>query len=343
MRKPSSRYEKTTTISGPFNIGLLLIVSASFWIAGYTQSIGYPVYSEAAATPLWEMVCIAFTSKTGAYLVGLMLLIGGAIIIHRANYVQIIIREKTYLPFLLYLILISCNTAFLPLNAASLAMFCLILAFYQILKTYRDPDCIANIYNASLLLGVGSLLWIHLLWFVPVFWWGMYSLKSMSIRGILASLTGLATVYWFLAGWCVWTRSFDALHGPFLSLTMISRPELNGIRTADWIFMIAMIILAGASILNIFIHEYDESVRTRQFLFFTIIIALISFSLALVYEQQRIEFLGLSCMPLAILASHLFATSKFRKKGWIYCACIALYVLLSVIRSPWNFLPPDVL
>ena len=343
MRKSHSRHEKNTAINTPLNIGLLVAMSVLFWIAGYTQSVGYPLYGEATSTPLWNIVCASLTGKTGAYLIGLLLLGGGAFLIHRANYMLILIREKTYLPFLLYLILISSNTVFLPLNSASLGIFCLILAFYQILMTYREPNAIGNIFNATLLLGAGSLLWIHILWFVPVFWWGMYMVKSMSIRGFLASLTGLVTIYWFLVGWCVWTRNYDALYGPFHSLTMISSPQLNDIRKADWVYMISMLILAGVSIINIFIHEYDESVRNRQFLFFTIIIGLISFSLALVYEEQRVEFLGVSCMPLAILASHLCITSRIRKKDWIYYPLLLLYLLLSIIRSPWNFLPPDVL
>jgi hypothetical protein len=343
MRTSHSRYEKTTAINTPLNFGLLVAMSVFFWIAGYTQSVGYPVYGEAASTPLWNIVCTSLTSKAGAYFIGALLLGGGAFLIHRANYMLILIREKTYLPFLLYLILISSNTAFLPLNSASLGIFCLILAFYQILMTYREPHAIANIFNAALLLGAGSLLWIHILWFVPVFWLGMYMVKSMSIRGFLASLTGLVTIYWFLVGWCAWTQNYDALYGPFHSLAMLSSPQLSNIRTADWIYMLAMLLLAATSIINILIHEYDESVRNRQFLFFTIIIGLISFSLALIYEQQRVEFLGVSCMPLAILASHLFVTSRMKKKDWLYYPLLALYLLLSIIRSPWNFLPPDVL
>jgi hypothetical protein len=343
MRNYSSTHEKAPAIDSPLNSVALIGMSIFFWAAGYAESLGFPIKANADSTPLWNLVAASLGNKTGAYLIGLLLLAAGSFLIHRANYMLILIREKTYMPFLLYLIFISSNTIFLPLNSASLGIFCLILAFYQILKTYRDPNAITNTYNAALLIGAGSLLWIHILWFVPVFWWGMYTFKSINTRMFLASLAGLATIYWLLLGWCVWIRDFDALTGPFHSLAQISRPQFVNIRPADWMYMLCLLLLAGSSIVHIFIHEYDDSLRTRQFLFFTIIFGLLSFVLALAYERQRVEYLGVSCMPLAIAGSHFFITSKMKKMRLVYYVFLVVYLLLSVIRSPWNFLPPDVL
>jgi hypothetical protein len=68
-----------------------------------------------------------------------VLMFGGAFLLHRANYVLVLIREKTMLPFLFYVLFISTNPDFFPLKSTSVGVFCLILAIYQLFTTYHDP------------------------------------------------------------------------------------------------------------------------------------------------------------------------------------------------------------
>lgn len=63
-----------------------------------------------------------------------------AFLLHRANYVLVLIREKTMLPFLFYVLFISTNPDFFPLKSTSVGVFCLILAIYQLFTTYHDPE-----------------------------------------------------------------------------------------------------------------------------------------------------------------------------------------------------------
>lgn len=96
---------------------------------------------------------------------------GGAFLVHRVNYALMLIREKTLLPFLFYALLTSTNPDFFPLKSTSVGVFCLILALYQLFTSYHDPDATDKAYNASLIISIGSLLWIHILWFCRCFGW----------------------------------------------------------------------------------------------------------------------------------------------------------------------------
>ena len=89
LSPPSARY----FIDIPFNYVLLAGMSLFFWIAGYSESTGYPVYSGVSSTPLWATVCRMLPNKAVTYLIGVYLLAGGAFLIYRANYMLIIIRE----------------------------------------------------------------------------------------------------------------------------------------------------------------------------------------------------------------------------------------------------------
>ena len=345
MRSKTYDYNKEYTIDTPLNYVLLVGVSLFFWVAGYIASVGYPLHGEMSATPLCNTVCRMLPGKTVTYLTGLLLTIGGAFLIYRANYMLMIIREKTLMPFLLYILLVSSNPDFFPLKSTSPGIFCLIIAFYQLLTSYHQSGAaIQKIFNDSFFIGAGSLLWIHILWFLPVFWLGMYNFKILTPRTFLSSLIGTGVVYWFLLGWCVWQHDYTSFSIPFASLCDIGLPDiLHRPFLTDWMQIVFIVFLAMISTINILLHEYEEGLRTRRFLSFLILFAVASSGLFLLYRRSSDEFLGIVCMPVSILVSHFFTVNKGKKKYRLYYLLILLFIFLSFLRSSWTFLSDTVI
>ncbi len=307
------------------------------WIAGYVDSVGYPVYGEVTAPPLWNALCRVLPGKLFTYLIGFLLMAGGAFLVHRANYALMLIREKTLLPFLFYALLTSSNPDLFPLKSASVGVFCLILALYQLFTSYHAPEAADKAYNASLMISVGSLLWIHILWFFPLFWLGMYNFRALNIRTFAASLFGILTVYWFVLGWCVWERDFTAFAVPFASLLkirLLAVPEMGIIDGAQIAWVAGLTVIASV---NIVTHEYEDSLRTRQFLSFLITMAVWSFGLFFIYGQSSEEFLEMACVPASILIAHFFTVNRGKYIFGLFHVSVALFIALLVIRI-WNFL-----
>lgn len=57
------------------------------------DSVGYPVYGEVTAPPLWNALCLVLPGKLFTYLIGFLLMAGGAFLVHRVNYALMLIRE----------------------------------------------------------------------------------------------------------------------------------------------------------------------------------------------------------------------------------------------------------
>lgn len=307
------------------------------WVAGYANSVGYPVYGEMTAPPLWNAICQVLPGKILTYLIGFVLMAGGAFMVHRANYVLVLIREKTWLPLLMYALLTSVNPDFFPLKSTTVGVFCLILALYQLFISYHDTYATDNAYNASLMIGIGSLLWVHILWFIPLFWLGMYNFRSFSLRMFAASLLGVATVYWFVFGWCIWQHDFTPFTIPFASLFKIRFLMIEGASIVDWINVICVATLTFAASINILTHDHEDSLRSRQFLSFLIIMTIWSFGLFFIYEQSSEEFLEMACVPASILIAHFFTVKRGKYYFWTFHLSVLLLITLLVIRI-WNFL-----
>ena len=312
MRVAYNKYSRRFDFSAPPTFVPVLLACIACWVVSYLYSVGYPVYGEVSATPLWNTICQTLPGKEFTYIIGMALMFGGAFLLHRANYVLVLIREKTMLPFLFYVLFISTNPDFFPLKSTSVGVFCLILAIYQLFTTYHDPEAREKAYSAALLIGIGSLLWVHLLWFLPLFWLGMYNFRSLTSRTFIASLLGVATVYWFLLGWCVWQRDFMLFNVPFSTLFKVRLLATDGIVLQDWISI-------------------------RQFLSFLIAMSVWAFSLYFLYDQVSEEFLETACVPASILIAHFFTVTRGKIVFWSFFTTVAVLVATLFIRI-WNFL-----
>ena len=329
-------HSRRQTISGMPTFVAVLVACVGCWVISYMNSVGYPVYGEVNAPPLWNAICQALPGKAFTYGIGMLLMFGGAFLIHRANYILVLIREKTLLPFLFYVLFVSTNPDFLPLKSTSPGVFCLILAIYQLFISYHDPEAKSNAYHAALLLGVGSLLWVHILWFLPLFWMGMYNFRALNMRTFLASLLGIGTVYWFLLGWCVWLRDFTPLTIPLGALLKIGFPVSPEIGLPGWAGILWVASLTIASAINIITHEFEDVLRTRQYLFFLIALSVWAFALYFLYGQASEEFLETACVPTSMLIAHFFTVMRGRAVTWVFYSTIVLFISLLILRL-WIF------
>ena len=89
--------------------------------------------------------------------------------------------------------------------------------------------------------------------------------------------------------------------------------------------------------LNIVTHEYEDNLRTRQFLSFLIVMAIWSFGLFFIYEQSSEEFLEMACVPASILIAHFFTVNRGKYIFWLFHFSVVMFIALLMIRI-WNFL-----
>lgn len=337
MRGAASHYVKPYNLD---SIGIYIYalgVSLACWVVGYIDSVGYPVYGEVTATPLWNSICRNLPSKEFTYIIGLALMLGGAYLLHRANYALVLIREKTLLPFLLYVLLLSTNPYFFPLKPTSLGAFCLIWGIYQLFTSYHDPDSTPKAFNAAFFIGVASLLWVHILWFIPLFWIGMYQFRSLNIRTFIASLLGVGTVYWFLLAWCVWQGDYSPFTVPFPSLFRFNLQTMEGVDIVDWLSLAYVIILILISSVYIRMHEYEDSPRTRQFISFLMLFTFWIFCMFVLYEDSSEELLQVACIPSAILIAHYMSVKRNKFTYLLFHFTVVFYITLLLVRL-WNSL-----
>lgn len=315
----------------------LLLACIACWGLKYTYSAVFPVSAnEVETSPIWKWGGSYEINQQGIYILGFSLTLLGAFFIHRANYILILIREKTLLPALFYLVLMSTYPDFLPIKVSALVVLFMVLALYYLFITYHDPKQSGNLFKAFFTLGFGSLFWAHLLWFIPLFWYGMCRLRSFSLRSFVASCLGVIVIYWFVFFFSIWTNNPDLFLHPFQELTQFSLSVLTENQWIDWCRLALLILLVSIASINIVLHEYEDKLRTRDYLWFLIVFMGYSIFFYFIYGSHSDDFLPIAYIPASILMAHFFTVIHSRQSYWLFQSSMLCFIFLYFLQV-WNF------
>ena len=236
-RKPQSRLRRAIKMDVTSIPNLLLSAAVCLlcWMMGYTYSAGYPVATRPENLPTWQSLIGLLPDRLTTYVIGASLYALVAGIVQRINYKYIIVRGRRALPALFFFLFISTNLDTFPLRPVSLSLIGLTLALSQLLGSWQRPDDIGRTFNISVCLSLGALVWPHMVWFIPLFWYGMYRFGSLSARGLLTSVLGLLTVFGFVFAWCLWQNDYRLPQAIYNALATPDVPFLHAVFEPNWI------------------------------------------------------------------------------------------------------------
>jgi hypothetical protein len=251
--------------------------------------------------------------------------IGIALLLLQLNHVFSIIRNQTLLPALFYLLLI-CITPLNPDLSGNIAALCIIVCYFFLFQSYQQPESQANALNISMILTLGSLFWVQLLFFLPIFWYGFYRFRSFNLRVFLASLTGIAVVYLFVLTFSIYKDDISI----FLSfvpqiddLIFFRLPELTLQAYVVFGFTLIIYIWTGY---NLFISDLSEKIQTVSILYYLYFTFFAMLMLLLIKSENASQWTLTVYMPIVLLISHLFTLSNKRIIKYTMLACVVFFL-----------------
>lgn len=285
--------------------------------------------------PLWNLLIECIPDKGTVYFIGIVLLcLAGFITFLCANLFLNVIRDNTKMIFALFLLLYSTIPDFDPVRPVFVATLFFFLALHELFRSYQDMLYPGKSFNIMFYLCLGSMLWIHLLWLIPLFWIGMHQFRVIHVRNFIASFLGIFTFFVFVWAWCLWRHDFSffteagqrLVHFDFV---LTGRP-LPGPRIVT---LVAVSLSVVAVALNFTVRPSEHSVRIRQFLSYLWISQIYLFVLLFVFGQYFQDFLFLFCIPTAILLANLFADKSRLMRLFYWIAGVFLFLCFLFVRA----------
>ena len=131
------------------------------------------------------------------------------------NNIYTIVRAHSSLP-LLFFLLLECSNPELTseLRIGNILVPVILLSIALLYSTYQNIRPQNQAFTFSLLITAGFLFWTPLIFFLPIFWIGLYQTRALNSKTFFASIIGIITVIWlFYGGHFIWNYplSFDKI------------------------------------------------------------------------------------------------------------------------------------
>jgi len=264
----------------------------------------------------------------------------------------------------LWLLLLTCVPGLHSLSPAHLVVMAAPVAYFPLLHSYQRPRLTFHSFLLFLTLSVASLACPQLLLMVPLLWVSQIIMRSMSLKGFVASLLGIVVPYFLLftflyctdrvaifpdgmGDFCnslekIGAENNDALMAEnpalcaLLRFLRIGLPCYAGITLQQVIVLALALVLFAVGTHDFVQNKHLDKTRTRQ-AYYCIVSHGVFALLWLALQPQHIgALLPLFLAPTAIVGGHFLALSYGK---WQNIFCIALICLL-FLAALFTLFPP---
>lgn len=208
------------------------------------------------------------------------------------------------------------------------------IAFYIFfLQAYQDKTAVSPIFTAFLTIGIASLFFVQILFFVPLFWLLMaVRLQAFSLRTFCASLLGLITPYWLVAGYFLYQADYTTPLNHFTELTRFALPATIDISQYlhPLVTFAFIVVLTFTGIIHFLRQRSKDKLRTQIIYELFLIVTLFTI-VFLVLQPQHYDFLlRILIIHASIFIGHFIALTRTKVTN---IAFIVIFILTLAITA----------
>ena len=243
-----------------------------------------------------------------------------------------VIRIRTSLHVSIFCLLVAAFPFLHTLNNGCISGLLSTLSIYFLFRSYQCQQPVGYIYHALLFLGIGSLLFPQLLYFIPVLLLGAYKFKALTLRTFFAGIIGLSVPYWFLLGHAFFYNEMNLFYAPFIELGSFRPIDYSQVGLPVIVSVSFIILLLIVSSVHYMITSYQDKIRVRSYLNFLIYFAVFIIIFLCLQPQYAETLLSLLLPITAFLAGHLFTLSNTKVSNLFFIFSILLLIAVTVLN-----------
>lgn len=239
-----------------------------------------------------------------------------------------IIRVRASVQTSIYGLLIAVCPELHTVVASDVATLCLLAALFLLFRSYRKEHTAGMLFHAFVCIGLGSLLFPQLMFFIPLLWIGAYSFQSLTPKSFFASVVGWFLPYWILLSYAFCSDRMELFYRPFQELATFTP---IGFDYLPWVWGMSgySLLLYLVSTAHCLAVSYEDKIQTRSYLQFLIQFSLYTFIYMALQPLMAVRLLPLLFIGISILSGHLFALTGNRASN--------LFFILMLIGLPALF------
>lgn len=303
---------------------LLFTIAVALWLRAVLDPCPYKVSGEESI--VFNLIFgLIGTQQFVSAALAILILIFSAVLLNFVLIRHELLPKNSMLGALVYVVLMSNTPMAVSLNPVLFAGLFIIPAFDQIMLTYGKADPTQQVFTASFLLALASLIYFPAIVLLLLLIFSLLIFQTLSLRIFLVSFTGAFAVYLYLF---LFYFLSDSMEGQFwlyiewfTSFPQLSPPPLGG----DYMIWTLILLLFVVALMQTFsqLNEGNISVRKKMLLnLWFLLLAMIT----LVFEGDMINIaIIFLAIPLTTIIASFLA---LRKKASLW---MELYIMLLIL------------
>jgi len=265
-------------------------------------------------------------------LISIILVSLGAIYLNFIATKHDIIFQHSYLPALMYALLMSFHKEAIQFHPLLLSNLLVMRALDKTFSLFKNDSPVSPIFDGSFLLAIATLIYFPAFLFFFMFLYSIYNLRAFNFREMLIAGVGFILPFFFLAVYGFWTDNLVSSTRNFFARFSLHKiqNELHYVRSAIGIAVYTglLVMMALIRLRSNFYRNTIKSRSTQEILFVFFIL-----SLAGLFFLPEISFYHFTqlAIPFSIFLAYFFISAK--KRLWIYE--VALWILVGFIVSSY--------
>jgi hypothetical protein len=321
--------------TGPGQMFLILLTTLGVWLSAFFYPT-VPVSFSYDLNPMPMYILLKQLIGGNAFcgvMVSFSLILIMVFLITNFNTTHFFINERTFLPSIIFVLLTGLFPHYQTLNPVLPASVFLMLAIRRIIDSYRKATTAYNFFDASLLIGTGSLFYANLVWFAILVFIGIAIFRTRNIKELIISVIGLVTPAMIAIGiYYIEDKDIPSL------LDILKANLFTGSEKYSFsIFSVVGLILMGLIILISTVHLLsllnNKKIKSRNT--FALLIWSLAISVAVYFAvpSSSAEIIVLAAIPASYIIAHYLIFSRNRILPEICFAVIFILVIFMQVRS----------
>lgn len=298
----------------------VLLLSILLWIPGYfvVVKINLPNYSLFNFFGAWLLEMPSLQVFITSVLIGLQ-----AIFLNHIVNEEKLIKGNSHLVGLFFVVLNAAASLLLSINPIVLVNFFVLGVMYFFFKLYTLTNAKSFLFNAGLLIGLGSLIFSPLLVLFPLLWIVLSYLRTPSIKDFFITLFGVVLPFIYFVAYIYLTdQLFKISYIDWLFNKTIF--EVEHLSTSYYYYLGVLVVLLVFGVANLFLNLVREVVKTRKLYIVIFLLTLFLFTTIFFNKENMLAVYVLLTVPFAVFLANYFNQIKREWLAELYFTMLCL-------------------
>lgn len=314
----------------PQVIATIIILTLLLWLKSFLSMQVSPFYFESISMPLFSLIYSWLSSNIlWSKIFTLTLLLFTGFYLLQINSKHIVVKQRTYLISLFYLLIASSIAVLHQINPAVFAAFFMVFALDHILSIYQKQEVLDNLFKASFFTALASLFYAPAIFYFIAIILSILSIRSFNVREWFAAIFGLLAPLFFYFFYFYFFKSdlfyaFDLFKRNLLT-------EVNGVNSVMlyifYSYFILLFLITGLFLIKT-LPTQKISVRKYHGVFFWF--NLVTLLIVLLIPCVSIELMFIALIPIVFQYTHYFTITT--KRFWPNFLFLMVFVLALLMQ-----------